>query len=124
MGKEARSNGNGSEERRISSWRSLFGRTDKEENGMDLFFVKPLEKGEDIVSCCSKEVYEKDIEEWQNTLVGNFLGRRPSFSFVQDNVFKIWKLKGSVDVTMMESGIFIFKFSYGEDKQKVIEGGL
>lgn len=60
-------------------WRSLFRKIDKDDNALDLFFVTPVEKEDDIMAYCSKEVYEKDMEEWQNTLVGNFLGRRPSF---------------------------------------------
>lgn len=89
---------------------------------MDLFFVEPTAKGEDMVACCPTNVYEKDLEEWQNTLIGNFLGWHPSFAFVKDSAPKIWRLKGSIDVTMMESGLFVFKFNCTKEKHKVLEG--
>lgn len=91
---------------------------------MDLFYVEPIEKGEEVVACYPKKVYKKVLEKLQNTLIGNFLGRRPRFAFVRDNATKMWRLKGSMDVTIMESDLFVFRFSCVEDKQKVLEGGL
>lgn len=104
-----------------NTWRALFGKKEKEDDDMDLYYVEPTDKGEEVVACYPKTVYEKYLEEWRNTLVGNFLGRKPSYSFVKDSAPMIWRLKGSVDVTMMESGIFVFYFSCVEDKQKVLE---
>lgn len=56
---------------------------------MDLFYIEPSMIGEDTIARCPKNVYERDLEEWKNTLIGNFLGRRPSFAFVRDSVTKI-----------------------------------
>lgn len=57
-------------------------------------------------------------------LIGNFLGRRPSFIFVKEVTQKIWRLTGIVDTTMMESGLFVFRFNCDEDKQQILEGGI
>lgn len=51
--------------------------------------------------------------------MGNFMGRRPSYAYVEMTV-KLWKPKGGVDVSLLESGVFIFMFNCEEDKQKVL----
>lgn len=102
----------------------MFGKTEKDDSGMDFFYVEPSMTGEDVVARCPKDVYKRDLEEWKNTLIGNYLGRRPSFAFIRDSVKKIWKLKSSVEVTMLETGLFIFRFSCSKDKHKVLEGGV
>lgn len=64
-----------------------------------------------------------EAEPWKNTLVGNFLGRHPGFTYVKEVVQKIWNLKGIVDVSLLENGVFVFCFSCEEDKQRVLETG-
>lgn len=40
----------------VNPWRTLFGRKENEEEGLNLDFVEPMEKENDIVAYCPKKV--------------------------------------------------------------------
>ena len=91
--------------------------------GINLHFVPPSQEKEMKVASCSRMAVDMEAKNWKNTLVGNFMGRRPSYSYVKEVTNKLWKRKGGMEVALMDSGVFIFRFNCEEDKQKILENG-
>lgn len=65
----------------------------------------------------------EEADRWKNSLIGNFLGRRPNYAYVKEITSRIWKLKGGMDVSLLDNGVFVFRFTCEEDKVCVLEGG-
>lgn len=105
------------------SWRALFGSTKNTDDGFNLQFVVPRMEANSKIMVCLQKAVDEEVERWKNTLIGNFIRRRPGFAYIKEVINRIWKLKGSVEISLMETGIFVFQFSYDEDKQRVLETG-
>ncbi|XP_043697195.1 uncharacterized protein LOC122647973 [Telopea speciosissima] len=76
-----------------------------------------------LAAKCPDSMIKKGLEKWKNTLMGHFIGGRPSFIFARDMLLKQWKIAGHVEVNLLDSGIFVFHFNLEDDKTKVLEGG-
>ncbi|XP_043697264.1 uncharacterized protein LOC122648058 [Telopea speciosissima] len=76
-----------------------------------------------LAAKCPDSFIKEGLEKWRNTLMGHFIGGRPSFTFARDMLLKQWRISGHVDVNLLDSGFFIFRFNLDEDKIKVLEGG-
>ncbi|XP_077232003.1 uncharacterized protein LOC143865668 [Tasmannia lanceolata] len=60
-------------------------------------------------------------EKWRNCLLGFFLGKRPYFRNLKDNLTRKWKLKGEMHLMALHKGFYLFKFSCPEDCISVLE---
>ncbi|XP_042499722.1 uncharacterized protein LOC122077891 [Macadamia integrifolia] len=76
------------------------------------------------VALCPEAIVNSEFKLWDNTLLGNFVGRRPPFSVVKEALLKQWSCSGGTEVLLLESGFFVFRFSAEEDKLRVLERGL
>ncbi|XP_074299427.1 uncharacterized protein LOC141630522 [Silene latifolia] len=65
----------------------------------------------------------REIDYWQYTLVGQFLGAKPSLIQVRDFVQKHWNHVSKPDVLYFKKGWFYFRFEKFEDMQTVMRGG-
>ncbi|XP_043724094.1 protein DGS1, mitochondrial-like [Telopea speciosissima] len=92
-------------------------------DGFKLSYVKPELIDGVLAAKCPDVMVSKGLERWKNTLMGHFIGGRPSFTFARDVLLKQWRIAGHVDINLLESGIFVFRFNLEDDKVKVLEGG-
>ncbi|XP_043696797.1 uncharacterized protein LOC122647479 [Telopea speciosissima] len=106
-------------------WSALFSSSSSSllGDGLKLSFVQPEEIDGVLAAKCSDSIIKEGLDKWRNTLMGHFIGGRPSFTFARDMLLKQWKISGHVDVNLLDSGFFKFRFSLEEDKIKVLEGG-
>ncbi|XP_043710353.1 uncharacterized protein LOC122659288 [Telopea speciosissima] len=106
-------------------WSALFSSSSSSaiEDGLKLSFVEPLKIDGELAAKCPSWVINNGLEKWRNTLMGHFIGGRPSLPYARDMLLKQWKVVGHVDVNLLDSGIFIFRFNLEDDKIKVLEGG-
>lgn len=93
------------------SWHSLFGHSNAQDEGLNLRFIQPVVDDVGKFAICSQKAVDEEAVQWKNTLVGNFIGRRPSFAYVKETTTKRWILKGGVEMSLLENGIFIFRFT-------------
>ncbi|KAL0927271.1 hypothetical protein M5K25_001434 [Dendrobium thyrsiflorum] len=54
-------------------------------------------------------------EEWNLTLVGYSMGKRPFYVTLLNTVRRSWKLKGTLKLISLNEGFFLFNFSTKED---------
>ncbi|XP_043697562.1 uncharacterized protein LOC122648415, partial [Telopea speciosissima] len=114
----------GSEKKGEVPWSALFSSSSSSllGDGLKLSFVEPEEIEGVRVATCPESIIKEGLEKWRNTLMGHFIGGRPSFTFALDLLLKQWKISGHVDANLLDSGFFIFRFNLEEDKIKVLEG--
>lgn len=93
------------------------------DEGLPLVYWLLLDVQGRRIAMCSKEISKEGMFEWQNALVGYFLGKKPPFQMVENSVRKMWRLKRELQVRIVGYGIFIFMFSSNEEKIKTLEGG-
>ncbi|KAF8402130.1 hypothetical protein HHK36_013082 [Tetracentron sinense] len=105
-----------------SRWCSLFMPSSVPSSASLKFIAPKMVNGVFLIERSEAEV-EADIGEWKNTLVGFFLGPKPSYHITKNAVNRMWKLKGEVETIAMDNGFFIFRLSCSEDKQTILEGG-
>ncbi|XP_043704520.1 uncharacterized protein LOC122654455 [Telopea speciosissima] len=92
-------------------------------DGLPLHFVSSAMDGSTKVAVCPAAVLEYEVKLWENSLVGNFLGSRSPFHIVKASLSKQWRPQGSLDVSLLDNGFFLFKFSSASDKLRALEGG-
>ena len=71
-----------------------------------------------------KAIADAGSKEWENTLVGYFIGRRLPYSFVKSATATLWSKVGLRDILATDSGYFFFKFNSKDECNSVLEGGL
>lgn len=59
--------------------------------------------------------------EWENTLVGYFLGKKLSYLTVNFIARKIWYKEGLLEVLSFDNEFFFFKFEYHEGMCSVLD---
>ncbi|XP_043714583.1 uncharacterized protein LOC122662943 [Telopea speciosissima] len=70
----------------FSSSSSIYG------DGLKLSYVKPVLIDGVLAAKCPDVMVNKGLERWKNTLMGHFIGGRPSFTFARDVLLKQWKI--------------------------------
>ncbi|XP_043688004.1 uncharacterized protein LOC122639252 [Telopea speciosissima] len=107
-----------------ASWASILNAgSAPSSDGLPLYFVSPILNGLTKVAICLAAVLEYEIKLWENSLVGNFLGSRPPFHIVKTSLSKQWRPQGSLDISLLDNGFFLFKFSSATNKLRALEGG-
>ncbi|KAF9604251.1 hypothetical protein IFM89_004957 [Coptis chinensis] len=102
------------------SWNSLFQRTTSTTKTTCLkSFTLSYTDG---VALVPRDIIDEGIEEWKDVLVGYFMDKRLAFPYVKRFLQKVWKLKGTMDITT-DRDLFFINFSVDEDKQMALEGG-
>ncbi|GLJ44722.1 hypothetical protein SUGI_0940410 [Cryptomeria japonica] len=70
----------------------------------------------------SDNLMDKITSSLHLEIVGRFFSFRPSIDMVRRWAKSHWKLKGSVEVSAMPGGLFLFKFNTDEDLIYVLSG--
>ncbi|XP_043687595.1 uncharacterized protein LOC122638812 [Telopea speciosissima] len=66
-------------------------------DGLKLSYIEPEEIDGALAAKCPDSMIKKGLEKWKNTLMGHFIGGRPSFTFARDMLLKQWRISGHVD---------------------------
>ncbi|XP_031373156.1 uncharacterized protein LOC116188132 [Punica granatum] len=98
------------------SWTNLFGSGCSQ----SLVFHSPVEVGGRKIAKPPREVIERGKNQWQNCLIGWFVGSTPDFKQVTSTVNMLWE--NTVRVST-RGQLYIFKFSDGETLNWVLESG-
>ncbi|XP_026382442.1 uncharacterized protein LOC113277607 isoform X1 [Papaver somniferum] len=69
----------------------------------------------------SADEFRAVCDEWENCLVGFFVGEDVPFNMDLKFVKNIWEVKGDFSVFTIENGYFVFQFSCVEEKMRVLE---
>lgn len=70
-----------------------------------LHYIEPVLRNNKKIVCCPVTTLNEETDRWKNTLIGNFLGCRPNYSYVKEITSKIWKLKGGVEVSLLDASL-------------------
>ncbi|KAK8568471.1 hypothetical protein V6N12_007022 [Hibiscus sabdariffa] len=57
-----------------------------------------------------KEVLSNGAKQWDNTLVGNFLGKSPNLSVFQKTVDRLWGRESSVQICFLAPSVYMINF--------------
>lgn len=88
-----------------------------------LRYMPPMEKdGKPIVPLKSGNFFNVK-KNFENLVIGGFVGRRPPFLFVKEAVQKVWQLKIGFIMKPYGERCFLFEFIFVEDREKVLETG-
>ncbi|KAI3965555.1 hypothetical protein MKX01_010512 [Papaver californicum] len=84
------------------------------------FFEPSFEEGKLHIEF-SDEEFRAVYDEWENSLVGFFVGEDVPFNMDLKMIEKLWEVKGDFSVFTTENRYFIFQFSCVEEKMRVLE---
>ena len=70
-----------------------------------------------------KAAAAKVMGRYENSIVGFFLGKDPSFPVVQQYVSNTWRKFGFEKITRNDNGVYLFKFATKSGMEQVIEKG-
>lgn len=59
--------------------------------------------------------------EWENILVGYFLGKKLSYLTVNSIAHKIWDKEGLIEVLSSDNGFLFFEFEYHEGMCSILD---
>lgn len=97
------------------SWASKFQPPRK---GMSLTFVAPSNQ---VV--IETDDISSEIDYWKSTLVGSFVGVKPTLTAVKTHVEQLWNHVAKPEVLYYKRGWFYFKFATIEDSHTILHGG-
>lgn len=86
-------------------------------------YSPPLEIDGKRVVDSHTQSYSAGMKKYEDWLVGFFVGNKLSFSAVQLDVSKFWKLKKEVSIKLFGDCAFIFEFSDDDDRKQALELG-
>ncbi|GJU65540.1 hypothetical protein Tco_1247375 [Tanacetum coccineum] len=81
------------------------------------------EKVESVDCVLPKAAAAKVKGRYENSIVGFFLGKDPSFPVVQQYVSNTWRKFGFERITRNDDGVYLFKFATKSGRDQVIEKG-
>ncbi|KAK8668938.1 hypothetical protein V6N13_106383 [Hibiscus sabdariffa] len=70
-----------------------------------------------------KEVLSNGAKQWDNTLVGNFLGKSPNLSVFQKTVDRLWGRESSVQICFLAPSVYMINFPSRRVRDWVLESG-
>jgi len=76
-----------------------------------LQYFEPKRQDGKIIVQPPKEAIEEGISKWSSSLIGQFLDKPLPFYVVKRTVESIWASYGSVEVFLLDNGLFLFRFA-------------
>jgi hypothetical protein len=105
----------------VQDWRQLF--QSKNSFG-SLQYHEPNHQNEKNIVQPPKEGIEEGILKWFSSLIGQFLDKPLPFYVVKRTVENIWSAYGSVEVFLLENGLYLFHFADESTREAVLEEKL
>ncbi|GAV78919.1 DUF4283 domain-containing protein, partial [Cephalotus follicularis] len=84
------------------------------------FFEPTISNGMIVVEPLP-EIASEGSKLWANSLVGQFLGKKPPFSFVKSTIERLWCKKEIPHIVTCDNGLYIFKFLNSGARDWVLE---
>nr|GFB18947.1 hypothetical protein [Tanacetum cinerariifolium] len=81
------------------------------------------EKIESFDCVLPKAVAAKVKSRYENSIVGFYVGKDPSFPVVQHYVLNTWRKYGFKKITRNDDGVYLFKFAFKSGMDQVLEKG-
>lgn len=103
----------------LGSWKDIISSQYASSKPFSLSYI-PLSFDE--VSFSQDNLIES-IKEWDLSLVGYSIGKRPYYASLLTTIKRKWSFKGSMDLLTLEGDFFLFKFSCKEDYDSVWDNG-
>ncbi|KAK1318898.1 hypothetical protein QJS10_CPB04g01154 [Acorus calamus] len=107
----------------IRSWGSLFQHAPTKSTVGSLCFIEPTVDGTATVASLRPESYAKQIQRWNQALVGYIIGKLPVYTPFLQFLKRLWNPKGEIQLLLHGNGFFTVKFDLEEDVNSVLEGG-
>ncbi|KAL4332194.1 hypothetical protein GQ457_07G002510 [Hibiscus cannabinus] len=98
------------------NWKSLF-------SGQTLSFYPPVEKEGKIFVQPPREVFDLGAKQWDNALLGNFLGKSPPLGIFQRTSDKLWGREGFVEISFLAPSVYLINFPSQRVRDWVLESG-
>jgi hypothetical protein len=106
---------------RVQDWRQLF---QSEKTLGSLQYFEPRRQDGKIIVQPPKEAIEEGISKWSSSLIGQFLDKPLPFYVVKRTIERIWASYGSVEVFLLDNGLFLFRFANESIREAVPEEKL
>jgi len=106
---------------RVQDWRQLF---QSEKTLGSLQYFEPKRQDGKIIVQPPKEAIEEGISKWSSSLIGQFLDKPLPFYVVKRTIERIWASYGSVEVFLLDNGLFLFRFANESIREAVLEEKL
>ncbi|KAK9265503.1 hypothetical protein L1049_005517 [Liquidambar formosana] len=90
---------------------------------LDLEFFEPTRVNGKIVVKPPLDVAKRGCEIWKDCLVGQFIDKRPSFSFLRTTIDRLWGRKEMPEIITTDGGMFMFRFSDLSALEWVLDNG-
>ncbi|GMI63357.1 hypothetical protein HRI_000005000 [Hibiscus trionum] len=71
----------------------------------------------------TREVMDLGAKQWDNALLGNFLGKSPLLGVFQRTTDKLWGREGSVFIHFLASSVYLINFPSQRVRNWVLESG-
>lgn len=89
-----------------------------------LQYFEPKRQNGKIIVQPPKEAIEKGILKWSSSLIGQFLDKPLPFYVVKRIMENIWASYVSVEVFLLENGLYLFRFANESFREAVLEEKL
>ncbi|GAV92640.1 DUF4283 domain-containing protein, partial [Cephalotus follicularis] len=88
-----------------------------------LTYIAPITVDGESMAVMPEEVLEEGAKEWENALVGYFMGKKIPFRSLQTVLNKKWSEAGKFSIHTAENGIFVFKCESLEVRNWILDNG-
>ena len=102
-----------------NSWAALFGST----RSSSLPYTPPTTVGEKIVLTPSEEVISQGVRLWENSLVGQLIDAKLSYTIIYCLIEKIWGRIEMPTIILMENGLICFQFKRPSSLEWILSHG-
>ncbi|GAV73106.1 DUF4283 domain-containing protein [Cephalotus follicularis] len=103
------------------AWSQLFQNTRRE--SQKLIYIAPTTVDGERMAVMPEEVLEEGAKEYENALVGYFVGKKILFRSLQAVLNKKWSAAGKFSIHTAENGIFVFKCESLEVRNWILDNG-
>ncbi|GAV92294.1 DUF4283 domain-containing protein/zf-CCHC_4 domain-containing protein [Cephalotus follicularis] len=103
------------------AWSHLFHPTRRE--SQKLTYIAPTTVDGESMAVMPEEVIEEGAKEWENALVGYFVGKKIPFRSLHAVLNKKWSEAGKFTIHTAENGIFVFKCESLEVRNWILDNG-
>ncbi|KAK8649080.1 hypothetical protein V6N13_129816 [Hibiscus sabdariffa] len=92
-------------------------------SGQTFSFYPPVENESKIFVQPPREVLDLGAKQWDNALLGNFLGKSPPLGIFQRTTDKLWGREGSVEIRFLAPSVYLINFPSQRMRDWILESG-
>ncbi|KAK8675172.1 hypothetical protein V6N13_033242 [Hibiscus sabdariffa] len=84
-------------------------------------YFLPLERDGSVLVKPSSEILYNGARQWENALLGNFLGKSPPLGIFQKTLDRLWGREGSIDIRFLAPSVYVLNFPSQKVRDWVLE---